>query len=59
MPAPVSSERSLAVQMTDSVGHALMWEEVNGHTALVPHFLQAQNLRRTVGKGGFGTVRAP
>jgi hypothetical protein len=45
--------------MTDTVGHALMWEEVNGHTALVPHFLQAQNLRRTVGKGGFGTVRAP
>jgi hypothetical protein len=57
IPAPVSSERSLAVQMTDTVGHALMWEEVNGHTTLVLHFMQAKNLRRKVGKGGFPVGR--
>jgi hypothetical protein len=58
-PASPTSERTAAVQIADGIGHAVLWEEANGRTSLMPHFLQAQPLRRTVGKGGYGSVRVP
>jgi hypothetical protein len=66
MRASVLPEEAVAVQVPNTdravVCHALLWDapgNKNGDEPyLVPHFLQPEDQGRTVGKGGFGRVRA-
>jgi hypothetical protein len=59
IPASVISERTTVVQIADGIAHAVLWEEINGRTSLVPRFPKTSTSARRRGRGAMEAYASP